>query len=126
MIVFTFHLSPLTLKAQQPWNYTSIEEAHLDDAYFVTPSAALKARIQKEIPQAIKQSNNQAIFNRFYRLSVEQHSGRNLLRFQSDSLDFTLPETLATEIFPYIVSSRYWQQRYRTLQQWAFVTMERR
>ena len=58
VIVFTFHLSPFTLKAQQPWNYVSLEEAHLDDAYFISPSAPLQVQIQREITQTIKQSNN--------------------------------------------------------------------
>ena len=124
VIVFTFHLSPFTLKAQQPWNYVSLEEAHLDDAYFISPSAPLQAQIQREITQTIKQSNNQTIFNALYRLSLECHRGDTLLRFQSDNLEFSLPSSLATELFPYLVSSRYWQQRYQTLQQWAFVTMD--
>ncbi len=125
VIVFTFHLSPFTLKAQQPWNYVSLEEAHLDDAYFISPSAPLQAQIQREITQTIKQSNNQTIFNSLYRLSLECHRGDTLLRFQSDNLDFSLPSSLATELFPYLVSSRYWKQRYRILQQWAFVFMDK-
>lgn len=114
----------LPLLAQQPWNHTSIEEAHLDDAYFVTPSAPLKAKIQKTLTQALKHSSNHEIYNRLYRLSLEYQRGDTLLRFQSDSLDFSLPAPLATELLPYLVSSRYWQQRYHTLQQWAFVSMD--
>jgi hypothetical protein len=34
VIAFTFHLSPFTLQAQQPWNYSSLQEAHFDNAYF--------------------------------------------------------------------------------------------
>lgn len=105
--------------AQQPWNYTSLEEAHLDDAYFVAPSAALKAKLQQTL-------NTQHItFNTDYRLSVEHHSKGDFLRFQSDSLDIALPESLAVELFPYLVSHRYWQQRYAALQQWAFIFMDK-
>ncbi len=121
-VFFTFHLSPFSsVSAQQPWNYSTLEEAHLDDAYFVTPSAQVKALFQKEVSPNIWHS----AFNRLYRLSVEQRSQKYFLRFQSDSLDFTLPEELATELFPYLVSCRYWKQRYRILQQWAFVFMDK-
>lgn len=121
-VFFTFHLSPFSsASAQQPWNYSTLEEAHLDDAYFVTPSAQVKALFQKEVSPNIQHS----AFNRLYRLSVEQRSQKYFLRFQSDSLDFTLPEELATELFPYLVSCRYWQQRYQILQQWAFVFMDK-
>ena len=121
-LFFIFHSSLFisTATAQQPWNYTSVAEAHLDDAYFVAPPAALKAKVLKEIKITRPVTAVEQIFNSFYRLTVDKN---NRLCFQSDSLIFSLPEDIVTELFPYLVSRRYWQQRYERLQQWAFVDM---
>ena len=67
------------------------------------------------------------VFNRLYRLSVSfsKRRGRpTSLHFQSDSLSFSIPDPLATELLPYLVSDRYWRHRYRRLQEWAFVNMD--
>lgn len=112
-IIFNFQFSFFnSASAQQPWNYTALEEAHLDDAYLVEPPHALK----QQIPFPV---------NHLYRLSVEQaKNGRRSLRFQSDSVDCTLPENIAEELFPYLISDRYWRKRYDRLQEWAFVRMD--
>ena len=112
---FHFSLFTSTASAQQPWNYGSLQEAHLDDAYLVEPPASLKKKITKTTP----------VYNCSYRLSVDfRDGGRSRVRFQSDSCDFTIPETLFSELQPYLVSHRYWRQRYATLQQWAFVSLD--
>ena len=109
----------IPLSAQQPWNYSTLQEIRLDDAYFVEPPAALKARIAQytgkiEVP-----------YNGLYRLSVScNNNGIYQILFQSDSLDFVIPEPLASEILPYLVSDRYWRERYRRIQEWAFVNMD--
>lgn len=118
-VIINFHFSSSTVSAQQPWNYTSLEEAHMDEAYLVAPPAPLKARVN-----TASQSAGQSLYNRLYRLSVEHGSKGDMLRLQSDSLTFSLPEDLASELFPYLVSRRYWQQRYAALQQWAFIYMD--
>lgn len=105
--------------AQQPWNYSTLSEAHLDDAYFVEPPAALKKKIGKAL------GTKPHPYNRLYRLSLTMRRyGGATLRFQADSADFTLPEPLATDVLPYLVSDRYWKQRYRKLQELAFVKMD--
>lgn len=112
---FTFH----SLYAQQPWNYSSLKEAHFDDAYFVEPPAALKAKMAQYTDKL------EIFYNRRYRLSAQYRAnGRNSLLFQCDSVSFSLPESLVTELFPYLVSERYWRDRYRQLQEWAFVNMD--
>lgn len=112
---FTFH----SLYAQQPWNYTSLQEAHLDDAYFVEPPAALKAKIAKNTGML------SGVYNRLYRLSVDhRHNGHQQLEFLSDSIRFSLPEELVAELYPYLISDRYWRQRYGSLLDWAFVKMD--
>lgn len=118
-LIIVFHFSISTVSAQQPWNYTSLEEAHMDEAYLVAPPAPLKAKVN-----TASQSAGQSLYNRLYRLSVEHGSQGDMLRLQSDSLTFSLPEDLASELFPYLVSRRYWQQRYAALQQWAFLYMD--
>ena len=119
VIAFTFHLSPFTLQAQQPWNYSSLQEAHFDNAYFVEPPVDLKARIAKYT------GKTKVPYNTLFRLSVSARSnGKHLLHLQTDSLDFTIPEPLASELFPYLVSERYWRERFRRLQDWAFVNMD--
>lgn len=126
VMAFIFHLSPFTLKAQQPWNYASLQDIHLDDAYFIEPPASLKAQIQKTLSaQSLRHSDTQTFFNRLYRLSVFFRSnGKHQLQFQSDSLTFSIPEPLASDLLPYLVSDRYWNERYRRLQDWAFVNMD--
>ncbi|MBR1549939.1 MAG: hypothetical protein IJ634_04810 [Bacteroidales bacterium] len=119
-IIFNFQLSIFnSAQAQQSWNYTTITEAHLDDAYLIEPPHALKKLIEKKIaPRKLK-------YNRMYRLSVSgKRTGKYTLHFQTDSIDVSLPERLATELFPYLVSDRYWRARYRTLQEWAYIGMD--
>lgn len=108
-----------SLHAQQSWNYATITEAHLDDAYLIEPPHALKRLIEKKIaPRQLK-------YNRMYRLSVSgKRSGKHSLQLQADSINVTLPERLASELIPYLVSDRYWRERYRTLQEWAYVGMD--
>ncbi len=116
--IFNFHFS--TSRAQQPWNYTSLQEASHSDAYFVTPPAPLQAKVARYT------GTLQNHYNRIYRLSTLCHNdGRVQVVFQSDTIGFSLPSDLATELLPYLVSCRYWQQRYDALQEWAFVFMDR-
>lgn len=104
-----------TASAQQPWNYGCLQEAHLDDAYLVEPPASIKNKITNESPK----------YNCSYRLSVDfRENGRSRVKFQNDSCDFTISESLFNELQPYLVSHRYWKQRYSALQQWAFVSFE--
>ncbi len=128
VISFTFHLSPFTLNAQQPWNYSSLHEIHLDDAYFLEPPAPLKAQVLKEINSHLSPfTSHLSPFNSLYRLSVsfsERRGKPTSLHFQSDSLSFSIPDPLATQLLPYLVSDRYWRLRYRRLQEWAFVNMD--
>lgn len=105
--------------AQQPWNYTSLQEIHLDDAYFVEPPAVLKTEIAKHTGKM------QVSYNSLYRLVVSnRRNGKQQLQFQSDSISFAIPEPLASELLPYLVSDRYWRERYRRIQDWAFVKMD--
>ena len=107
------------VRAQQSWNYTTIGDAHLDDAYLIEPPHALKKQIEK------KTGAVRLRYNRLYRLSVDgKRAGKRTLRLQADSIDVALPERLATELLPYLVSDRYWRQRYSTLQEWAYIGMD--
>lgn len=109
----------IPLSAQRPWNYSTLQEIRLDDAYFVDPPAALKAKIAQYT------GKTEVPYNILYRLSVScNNNGIHQILFQSDSLDFVIPEPLASDLLPYLVSDRYWRERYRQLQDWAFVNMD--
>ena len=109
----------IPLSAQRPWNYSTLQEIRLDDAYFVDPPAALKAKIAQYTEKT------EVPYNILYRLSVScNKNGIHQVLFQSDSIVFTIPEPLASELLPYLVSDRYWRERYRQLQDWAFVNMD--
>lgn len=118
LLFFLFFLSSPT-NGQQSWNYSTITEAHLDDAYLIEPPHALKEQLEKKIaPQRLR-------YNSLYRLSVSgKRAGKHTLRLQADSIDVSLSESLATQLFPYLVSDRYWRQRYSTLQEWAYIGMD--
>lgn len=109
----------IPLSAQRPWNYSTLQEIRLDDAYFVDPPAALKAKIAQYTEKT------EVPYNILYRLSVScNKNGIHQVLFQSDSIVFTIPEPLASELLPYLVSDRYWRERYRQLLDWAFVNMD--
>lgn len=109
----------LPLSAQQPWNYSSLQEIGLDDAYFVEPPATVKAKIAKYTGKL------QVPYNSLYRLTVfDRSNGKHQLQFRSDSALFVIPEPLASELLPYLVSDRYWRDRYQRIQEWAFVGMD--
>lgn len=109
----------IPLSAQRPWNYSTLQEIRLDDAYFVDPPAVLKAKIAQYTEKT------EVPYNILYRLSVScNNNGIHQILFQSDSIVFIIPEPLALELLPYLVSDRYWRERYRQLQDWAFVNMD--
>ena len=122
IIITLCYLATLLLghsaSAQQPWNYSSLAEIRLDDAYLVEPPYTIRRQIERHIaPLTLK-------YNRLYRLSANtKRTGKGTLRLQTDSIDVSLPEALAALLFPYLVSDQYWRNRYRSLQEWAYVDM---
>ena len=118
-LIFTFHFSLFTsVWAQNPWNFSSLEEACMDDAYFVMPPGDL----HKQVSQ---QAGRMDIYNQSYHLSGPYTvHGKPYIRFQNSQQDFRLPEALAAQLLPHLVSHSYWRQRYNTLQQWSYIDME--
>lgn len=116
--LFAFHLSSSTeLKAQQPWNFATIEEACLDDAYLIRPPDSLRAKVQKAC-------GGKADFNVSYHVSGPYKSfGRRTVRFQNADADFRIPVALAEELLPYMVSHSYWRSRFDTWSTWTFIDM---
>ena len=53
LLFFLFFLSSPT-NGQQSWNYSTITEAHLDDAYLIEPPHALKEQLEKKIASFLK------------------------------------------------------------------------
>ena len=90
----------------------------MDDAYFVMPPGDL----HKQVSQ---QAGRTDIYNQSYHLSGPYTvQGKPYIRFQNPQQDFRLPEALAAQLLPHLVSHSYWRQRYNTLQQWSYIDME--
>ena len=113
--LFAFHFS-LCL-AQQPWNFATVEEACMDDAFLILPPDSIRSAV-------LRASGGKADFNVSYHISGPYKSlGRRTVRFQNADADFRLPVTLAEELLPYLVSHSYWRSRFETWSSWTFVDM---
>lgn len=106
------------LHAQQPWNIDRLQDACLQDAYFIEPPAALKAELESA-------AGMRPLYNTVYHISGPYKSwGRDYIRFQcAAGVDFRLPEDVAVKMLPHLVSCSYWQQRFVQLLQWSHVDM---
>ena len=119
-LIFAFYISFFTsVRAQQPWNFSSLEEACLDDAYLIMPPSELQRMVSEEVGSGVE-------YNCSYHLSGPYiDRGKQYIRFQNTQTDFRLPEVLVAQLLPHLVSHSYWRQRYSKLTQWAFVDKER-
>lgn len=106
------------LHAQQPWNIDRLQDACLQDAYFIEPPAALKAELESA-------AGMRPLYNTVYHISGPYKSwGRDYIRFQcAAGVDFRLPEDVAVKMLPHLVSCSYWRQRFVQLLQWSHVDM---
>ncbi len=101
--------------AQQPWNYGSIEEACLDDAYLVYPPGDVCLQLEKVAKGKVE-------YNMLYHVSGPYVSHRkHYIRFQNATTDFRLPVDVADSLLPYLVSRSYWQQRFDAIRRWDFI-----
>ena len=115
--------------AQQPWNFPTLDDACLSDAYLVTPPADLRLEVEQSL-SAIPPYNTSYHLSGPYILR-----GKEFIRFQqlpssADDVhahlaDFRLPVALASRLLPYLVSHTYWQQRYNSLSRWAFIDIRK-
>ena len=106
-----------TLQAQQPWNYTAMEEMHLDDAYLLPLPDSLAQLTQQRAKAELRSGTR-------YRMTVDlSKRKRPTVRMQSDSCDLTLRWQHAEPLVPYLVSDRYWRERLAQLQHWTYVDM---
>lgn len=116
ILLFQFSTS---LRAQQPWNYYSIEEACLGDAYLISPPGEICLQVESKAVGKVE-------YNAMYHISGPYVSRRqNYIRFQSATADFRLPEVEAEKLLPYLVSKEYWQQRFDAIRRWDFVDASR-
>ena len=106
-----------TLQAQRPWNYTALEDMHLDDAYMLPLPDSLLPTLNRQAKAEVRSGCR-------YRLSVEYPKPkRPTVRFQSDSCTFALRWQQVEPLLPYLVSDRYWRERLSQLQWWTYVDM---
>lgn len=102
---------------QQPWNYASLQEACLDDAWLVLPPDSVRLAVDRAARQTVA-------YNVSYHISGPyKWLGRNYIRLQNDNIDFRIPEDVATQLLPYMVSHRYWRERYANWTNWSFIDM---
>lgn len=102
---------------QQPWNYATLDEACLDDAWVVLPPDSVRLAVEQAAHQPVA-------YNVSYHVSGPYRwLGRNYIRFQNDKSDFRIPETVAARLLPYMVSHSYWRERYANWTNWTFVDM---
>lgn len=109
-------LAAPSVRAQQPWNFSSVSQASRAEAYLVQPPASIR--------QALP---NSLIYNTVYHLSGPiRHRGQPSIRLQSpptspDSVDLYIQLHLADSLLPYLVSTHYWHQRFLNLLQWTYI-----
>lgn len=117
LVIILLLLVSVAVGAQQPWNFGSIEEACLDDAFLVLPPDSVRAAV-------VRASGGKADFNVSYHISGPYKKfGRRMVRFQNADADFRLSETLAETLLPYMVSHSYWRSRFEAWSSWTFVDM---
>ena len=123
-LIVVLLLSATGLSAQQPWNFPSLEEACLGDAYLVVLPSDLRGAACEAAGQPVKDGLSYHISGPYRRHGVDY------IRFQQlpgDSwplvagADFKVPEALAVRMLPHLVSHSYWQRRYSQISQWAYV-----
>ena len=118
-LFFNFQFSIFNfVQAQQPWNYTTVEEASYDEAYFVQPPAELRRQVEKVAGAPVE-------FNTLFRLSPVRKRNETRIHFENTRHSFTLDEELVNSLLPYLVSRRYWEQRYSQILLWAFIDCEK-
>lgn len=128
-ITFNFQLSTFnSAKAQHPWSFSSEENLPAADVFFVEPTADLCVAVEKAVGAAIP-------YNCRYHISGPFSSFIDYPYFlftlvpsdyvNNQSVNYKIPVTLARQLLTYLVDVRYWERRYATLQQWAYVDMGR-
>ena len=120
-IIFNFQFSIFnSTQAQQPWNFSSLEEACRNEAYLITPPGDVALAAEEAAGCEIE-------YNKSYHISGPYTSllGRKrFIRFQNADSDFRMPEAVATTLLPYLVSHSYWEERYSRLVRWTFVNVK--
>ena len=124
-LTFTFHLSPFTsLHAQHSWSFSTVESLSAADAYIVEPPADIRAVVEKAAGATMPYNcryqisgPHRNIFGNQYYLFTPQTS--------LPATHYQLPASIASQMLPHLVDVRYWEQRFATLQQWAYVDMGR-
>lgn len=106
-----------TVRCQQPWNFTSLDEACRDDAWLVLPPDSIRLAVERSAKRAVEYNTSYHISGPYRTLT-----GR-WVRFQNDDADFRVAEEVAALLLPYMVSHRYWSERYRGWTNWTFVDM---
>lgn len=132
-IVTLLCLLPAHGRAQHPWNPATLTEACSDDVYLVEPSGDIKASVDRSAIDAESAGGMLSIgirratleYNASYHVSGPYlYWGKRYVGLRSGDLQVLIPEAVAEQLLPHMVSHSYWRLRYSRLQQWNFVAME--
>lgn len=130
ILVFLSFLSLLISPAlaQQPWNYSSVDDLSAADAYLVEPPADIRAAVEKAAGSPIPYNCRYHItgpFSSFFDYPYYLFTRVPSDNWQLTTDNYKLPTTVVQQLLPHLVDTRYWERRYATLQQWAYVDMGR-
>lgn len=132
-IVFNFQFSIFnSANAQQPWNYSSVEDLSTADAYIIEPPADIKASVEQAAGASIPFNmvyhvsgpHRQLLASDYY-LFVPVTDPNAQLSISNPQQSFRIPTEFATQLLPHMVDTRYWERRLNMLFSWAYVDMDR-
>lgn len=117
-----------SVNAQQPWNYSSVEALSAADAYFIDPPADIRATVERAAGSAMPYNCRYHISGPHRNFIGQQYytfAPVNTSNDQLSTVSYQLPTAVAMQLLPHLVDMRYWERRFTTLQQWAYVDMGR-
>ena len=116
-------ISPREAAAQQPWNFASVEEMCIADAYLPALPDSLKVLLEQAVRQPVA-------YNIRYHLSgPHSRRGRDYVLFQAaddtsvSASALRVPLKLVPALMPHLVSCRYWERRFTQLLKWSYIDM---
>ena len=137
-ITINYQLSTINFaSAQQPWSYNSVDELSAADAYFIEPPADIRAIVEKSVGSAMPYNCRYHISGPHRNFIGQQYYSFTPVNINNDQLSavareqvertasYQLPTAVAMQLLSHLVDTRYWERRFSTLQQWAYVDMGR-
>ena len=130
--MLTLSLSP-SLAAQHSWSLPAEEYLAAADVYFIEPPADLRVEMEKAVGSPVQYNRRYHVSGPFtpilgkpyYLFTPVPEAGLRVPTSDLQPPAYKVPSDLARRLLPLLVDAHYWEQRFATLQQWAYVDMER-